>query len=161
MCFGIHFGKSERISIDLGFWPFLMHNAVVVESGREGPFHSTNVFMRVIYFCINHFSFYLSPLPFSFSLSFLSPADQRQEEHLQIKVVCWRLPYCSFSASLIHKRGKKLFSEPSNHITGVYALKCARVYSECTWVCLHRNTHTECKGLHESPMTLFSDFRQD
>lgn len=50
------FGKSERIGVLILVFGYLMYNALVVESGCEGPFHSTECFLSVIYFSINHFS---------------------------------------------------------------------------------------------------------
>lgn len=53
-CFGIHLGQSERIAVLILGWDFffsslafLMHYAMELESGCEGPFHPTKCLIGV------------------------------------------------------------------------------------------------------------------
>lgn len=82
----------ENRSIDLGFWPFLMHGAVAVESGCEEPFHSIKCFFEC--HLLQHPSFLsffpcVSSSAVHSSLSLSERSEARWTDTNE--VVCWRL----------------------------------------------------------------------
>lgn len=139
------FGKSERMGVLILVFGYLMYNALVVESGCEGPFHSTECFLSVIYFSINHFSLSHSIFFISFYLylflccSFLSLRDPRMTELIQMRL---SVGGCrSFPASFSCEGRKELFSQPSSHASRLQAWKCTCMYLQCVYARVHTHVY--------------------
>lgn len=134
-------------SIDLVFFGlFQTHNAVVVESGCKGHFHSTKCFLECHLFkhpSFPSFSFYISIstyLHLFLCCSFLSLRDPRQNELIQMSL---SVGGCrSFPASFSCKGRKELFLAPP--------VMCQDFKHESVHVCIysvyvhmHTQMHTQ------------------
>lgn len=102
-CFGIHLGQSERIAVLILEWDFffsslafLMHYAIVLESGCEGPFHPTKCLIGVPSVSAAALSFFI-PLCSS-SLISLPPFEAKWSDTNEF--VCWGRPSPPCSAPL-------------------------------------------------------------
>lgn len=123
----------ENRSIDLGFWPCLMSDAVVEWVWRAFSIHQ--MFFECHLFRHPSFlSFYLS---FDLSLStslpplLISLPERSEDDYADTnEVVCWRLLWLLFLYFVVREEKSFFWSSKSN-VSGLQAWKCAFLYLQC------------------------------